>query len=87
MPKKNEQPDCFDVADNPAMMAAIVEEAQKTEAELVGPSQQFRNWGVQLQHNWSTTGKNAAFGTDYDPNRCRQVQHFGQFLDGNEIFL
>ena len=25
---------------------------------------QFRNWGLQLPHNWSTTSNNAAFGTD-----------------------
>ncbi|WP_426128290.1 DUF1254 domain-containing protein [Pararhizobium sp. PWRC1-1] len=47
------------------IMAAMVDEAQKTEAELVDPLLQFRNWGVQLEHNWSTTYNNAAFGTDY----------------------
>jgi hypothetical protein len=31
---------------------------------LVAPLLQFRNWGLQLPHNWSTTSNNAAFGTD-----------------------
>jgi hypothetical protein len=29
------------------------------------PLLQFRNWGLQLPYNWSTTSNNAAFGTDY----------------------
>jgi hypothetical protein len=48
-----------------SIMAAMIDEAQKAEADLVGPLLQFRNWGVQLDHHWSTTDNNAAFGTDY----------------------
>jgi hypothetical protein len=51
--------------DDPALQAAMVDEAAKTEEEVVGPLLQFRNWGVQLTHNWSSTSNNAAFGTDY----------------------
>ena len=46
-------------------MAAMVDEARKAENDLVAPLLQFRNWGVQLHDNWSTTSNNAAFGTDY----------------------
>jgi hypothetical protein len=49
---------------NPALRRAVVDEATKTEGEMVTPLLQFRNWGLQLPHNWSTTANNAAFGTD-----------------------
>lgn len=47
------------------LKAAMVDEANKTEKELVDPLLQFRNWGLQLANHWSTTSNNAAFGTDY----------------------
>ncbi|CDZ55853.1 DUF1254 domain-containing protein [Neorhizobium galegae] len=50
---------------NAAVLAAMVDEAQKAETELVGPLLQFRNWGTQAGNNWSSTDNNAAFGTDY----------------------
>jgi hypothetical protein len=40
------------------------DEAAKTETERVAPLLQFRNWGLQLPYNWSTTSNSAAFGTD-----------------------
>jgi hypothetical protein len=42
----------------------VIDEATKTETEMVTPLLQFRNWGLQLPYNWSTTSNNAAFGTD-----------------------
>src|SRR6202007_546520 len=33
--------------------------------QLVKPLFQFRNYGQQLPHNWSTISNEAAFGTDY----------------------
>ncbi len=50
---------------NPSLRAAMTDEAQKAEKELISPLLQFRNWGIQLANNWSTTSNNAAFGTDY----------------------
>jgi hypothetical protein len=50
---------------NPALKTAMIEEATKTDKELVDPLLQFRNWGVQLANNWSSTSNNAAFGSDY----------------------
>jgi hypothetical protein len=50
--------------DNPALKKALIDEATKTESELVAPLLQFRNWGLQLPYHWSTTSNNAAFGTD-----------------------
>jgi hypothetical protein len=53
------------VKKNPALKTALVDEATKAEKELVDPLLQFRNWGVQLANNWSSTSNNATFGTDY----------------------
>jgi hypothetical protein len=49
---------------DPALKNAVGDEAAKAESELVAPLLQFRNWGLQLPFNWSTTSNNAAFGTD-----------------------
>jgi hypothetical protein len=51
--------------ENPPLKKAMIDEAEKSEKELVDPLLQFRNWGVQLPNNWSSTSNNAAFGTDY----------------------
>lgn len=50
---------------DPALKRAMVDEAIEAETELIDPLLRFRNWGVQLAHHWSSTGNNAAFGTDY----------------------
>jgi len=50
---------------DPALKAAIADEAAKADSELVEPLLQFRNWGVRLASNWTSTSNNAAFGTDY----------------------
>jgi len=50
---------------NSGLRKAMDEDAAKADAELVDPLFEFRNWGVQLPFNWSTTSNNAAFGTDY----------------------
>jgi hypothetical protein len=49
---------------DPVLKNAMIDEATKTEREMVAPLLQFRNWGLQLPFNWSTTSNNAAFGTD-----------------------
>ncbi|WP_245350720.1 DUF1214 domain-containing protein [Bradyrhizobium sp. UFLA03-84] len=51
--------------DNPRIKAALVEGAKEAEEKLVTPLLQFRNYGEQLPHNWSTISNEAAFGTDY----------------------
>lgn len=48
-----------------AMKAAMTDEATKADQEVVAPLLQFRNWGLQLPHGWSTMVNGAAFGTDY----------------------
>jgi hypothetical protein len=50
---------------NPAIKAAIVDEATKTDANLVSPLFNFNTFGKQLPANWNTISNGAAFGTDY----------------------
>jgi hypothetical protein len=50
---------------DPALKAAIVDEAKRTDDDLVAPLFEFRNYGVPLPHHWTTIDNGAAFGTDY----------------------
>ena len=51
--------------DNPKMKQAMIEAAKDAEETLVTPLFQFRNYGQQLPHHWSTISNESAFGTDY----------------------
>ena len=51
--------------DNPKLKQAMIEAAKDAEEKLVNPLFQFRNYGQQLPHHWSTISNEAAFGTDY----------------------
>jgi hypothetical protein len=50
---------------DPKLKAAMARAAAETDEQLVKPLFQFRNYGQQLPHNWSTISNEAAFGTDY----------------------
>jgi hypothetical protein len=50
---------------DPRLKAAMAEAAAEAEEQLVKPLFQFRNYGEQLPHHWSTVSNEAAFGTDY----------------------
>jgi hypothetical protein len=50
---------------DPALKAAIVDEARKAEADLVTPLFNFNTFGKRLPANWNTISNGAAFGTDY----------------------
>ena len=39
--------------------------AAEADAQVVKPLFEFRNYGRQLPHHWSTIVNGAAFGTDY----------------------
>ena len=39
--------------------------AAEADEKLVNPLFEFRNYGLQLPHHWSTISNEAAFGTDY----------------------
>ena len=50
---------------DPGAKEAMTQAAVEAEKEVVAPLFQFRNWGQQLPHHWSTISNEAAFGTDY----------------------
>jgi hypothetical protein len=50
---------------NPALKPVLVKAVAEADDELVKPLFQFRNYGQQLAHNWSTISNEAAFGVDY----------------------
>ena len=50
---------------NPAIKQAMTDGAKEANEKLVKPLFQFRNYGQQLPHNWSTISNESAFGTDY----------------------
>jgi hypothetical protein len=50
---------------DPSLKAALATAAAEADEEIVKPLFEFRNYGQQLPHNWSTISNEAAFGTDY----------------------
>lgn len=78
--------------DSPELKDAMTKAAIAAEAELVTPLFQFRNYGRQLPHHWSTIVNEAAFGTDYFTrtavaksnifvNAPKETKYFYQDLD------
>jgi hypothetical protein len=43
----------------------MLDGAKDADEKLVKPLFQFRNYGQQLPHHWSTISNESAFGTDY----------------------
>ena len=83
---------------NPAIKQAMTEGAKEADEKLVKPLFQFRNYGQQLPHNWSTISDEAAFGTDYFTrtavaksnilvNAPNETKYFYQDLDANDARL
>ena len=79
---------------NPAIKQAMTEGAKEADEKLVKPLFQFRNYGQQLPHNWSTISNESAFGTDYFTrtavaksnilvNAPNETKYFYQDLDAN----
>jgi hypothetical protein len=72
--------------------AAMTEGAREADEQLVKPLFEFRNYGQQLPHHWSTISNEAAFGTDYFTrtavaksnlfvNAPKETKYFYQDLD------
>ncbi|MDE1165495.1 MAG: DUF1254 domain-containing protein [Pseudomonas sp.] len=79
---------------DPQLKAAMIDEAKKADSEVVDPLLQFRNYGLQLPHHWSTVSNGAAFGTDYFTrtavarsnifvNQQKETKYFYQDLDAS----
>jgi hypothetical protein len=56
---------CEAAQKDPKLKAAMTQAAKEAEEQLVKPLFEFRNYGQQLPHNWSTISNEAAFGVDY----------------------
>jgi hypothetical protein len=80
--------------DNPKLKMAMTDGAKEADERLVKPLFQFRNYGQQLPHNWSTISNESAFGTDYFTrtavaksnvlvNSPNETKYFYQDLDAN----
>jgi len=50
---------------SPQMRSVMIDEAKKTEAEMVSPLLRLSSFGIKLAHNWSTINNGANFGSDY----------------------
>ena len=79
---------------DPALKKVMVDEARKTETDLLDPLRQFRNFGIPLPHHWTTENNGAAFGTDYFMrtaiaksnilvNKPNEAKYFYQDLDAS----
>jgi hypothetical protein len=53
------------IKNNPELKQPLMKAVAEIEDQVVKPLFQFRNWGQQLPHHWSTISNEAAFGTDY----------------------
>ena len=49
----------------PGLKAAMIAAAAEVDEQVVEPLFQFRNYGQQLPHHWSTISNESSFGTDY----------------------
>ncbi|MBB6095129.1 hypothetical protein HNQ60_004019 [Povalibacter uvarum] len=81
-------------AADPKIKQAMTEGAKESHEQLVTPLFQFRNYGQQLPHHWSTISNESAFGTDYFTrtavaksnilvNSPNETKYFYQDLDSN----
>ena len=79
---------------DPKIKQAMIAGAKEADEELVEPLFQFRNYGQQLPHNWSTISNEANFGTDYFTrtavaksnilvNSPKETKYFYQDLDSS----
>lgn len=80
------------IQQDPSLKAAAIDAISRTDAEVIGPLLQFRNWGLPRGQHWSTVDNGAAFGTDYFArtavarsnilvNTARETKYLYQDLD------
>jgi hypothetical protein len=68
---------------NPALKASMIAAATEADQQVVEPLFEFRNYGQQLPHHWSTISNESAFGTDCG----REIEHSRQLPAGDEVLL
>ena len=78
---------------DPSLKAPMVAAAAEVEQQVIEPLFEFRNYGQQLPHHWSTISNESAFGTDYFTrtavaksnilvNSPQETKYYYQDLDG-----
>jgi hypothetical protein len=83
---------------DPKLKDALTQVAAETDSDLVTPLFQFRNYGLPLQHHWTTQKNGARFGTDYFSrtavaksnifvNTPQETTYFYQDLDAKGVRL
>lgn len=83
---------------DPNLKQTMIEAAREADKELVAPLFQFRNYGEQLPHHWSTISNEAAFGSDYFTrtavaksnifvNSPNETKYYYQDLDASGVRL
>lgn len=83
---------------DPQLKEAMIDEAKNTDRDLIDPLLQFRNYGLQQPHYWSTVTNGAAFGIDYFSrtavarsnifvNLSKETKYFYQDLDQSGVRL
>ncbi|CAM2155253.1 DUF1254 domain-containing protein [Pararobbsia alpina] len=79
---------------DPAIKQAMIDEAGKTDSEVIQPLFELRNFGIPLPDNWGTIDNGAMFGTDYLTrtavaksnifvNKPNETKYFYQDLDAS----
>ena len=53
------------IKSSPTLKQPLIKVVTEVEEEVVRPLFEFRDWGQQLPHHWSTISNESAFGTDY----------------------
>ncbi len=77
---------------NPALRVTMIDEAKKTDSEVIAPLLHLRNVGLPLTHHWGTINNGAEFGIDYLTrtavaksnilvNKAVETKYFYQDLD------
>ena len=86
------------ISQDPSLKTILIKTVAEADDELVKPLFQFRNYGQQLPHNWTTISNEAAFGTDYYTrtaaaksnilvNSPNETKYFYQDLDAGSARL
>ncbi|WP_336516411.1 DUF1254 domain-containing protein [Pollutibacter soli] len=79
---------------NPDLKKALISAATEADQQVIKPLMEFRNWGIQLPHHWSSVKNGASWGTDYFTrtavaksnilvNNPNETRYFYQDLDSS----
>jgi hypothetical protein len=72
---------------DPKLKAAMTQAAAEADEKLVKPLFEFRNYGQQLPHHWSTISRGRLRRRLLHPHRRGEVQYLRQRTQRDQIFL